>query len=150
MSKLMGWIAVILLLLIVLIRSVEGLADSSVRQEYARAVVVEASGRARAMVIEAQAESRLHTAQATAVTSAAMLPWGILGILGLLGLGLLVLLVTVLVLRQPAVMPQLPPPAIVYLPPPGMRRAEVWQALSQPDRQLIQAVQSALQEQGER
>lgn len=86
-----------------------------------------AEGRARAMVIEAQGQARLDTATAAAVTSVAMLPWGVLAVLGLLGLATIAL-VALLVIHRPA--PHLIERQIIYLPSPGTPRRIAWQSVA--------------------
>lgn len=130
MSKFNSWLTLILMLLIVLFYIVARVSDSVTRYEYARAVTIEADGRARAAVIQAQAESRLHSAQAGATIAAVMLPYMVLGILGILGLATVVL--GAIILYSPRlVRPPIIERQIIYLPAPGQRRAEFWQALSE-------------------
>jgi hypothetical protein len=130
-SKLISIVVIILMLLIILTYAVAVLNDKATRREYARAAAIEADGRARALVIAAQAESRLHAAQASATLSAVLLPWGILAVLGLLGLAIITLAGTVLILYllRPPQSVQIIERRVLYLPAPGQRRSEVWQAL---------------------
>lgn len=96
-------------LLAVLIWGLDNLAQS-------RADLVYQQARAQAVIIEAQGQARLDSAQAAAVTSAAMLPWLIVFCTS----GVVIVCV-VFLLRQPVN----PPPAqlierhIYYLPAPG-------------------------------
>lgn len=131
MNKFFGWIAVLLMLAVIFIYSLDSLAGSQALQVNAQANLEYARGQAQAVVIQAQAESRLTSAQAAAITSATMLPWGVLGILGLLGLAIVGLCLVVIVRRPVNDTPAyLPHPVIVYLPAPGQTRRETWQALS--------------------
>jgi hypothetical protein len=140
MEKLAGFIVTVLILFIVLAFAFGSMADSAAKSTNAQANLTYARGQAEAMVIRAQAESRLQAAQAAAITSASLLPWGVLAILGLLGLAVVALCVVIVTRppRQPA--PYLIERQIVYLPAPGQSRREVWQALSdtaRPDVLLI-------------
>jgi hypothetical protein len=130
MNKFFGFLLMGLVLVILLVSSLENLADSQTSRVQARTRLVYAQGQAEAMVVRAQAESRLHAAQAAAITSASLLPWGVLAILGLLGLAIVALCIVVVVRRPQAGPPVLIERQIVYLPAPGQSRREVWQALS--------------------
>jgi len=83
-----------------------------------------------AAIIRAQAESRLTTATAGAIVTAALLPWGVLAILGVLGLATVALSGAIVVTRPRQQPPQIIQRQILYLPPPGQRRGETWQALA--------------------
>ena len=87
----------------------------------------EVTDQGQATIIRAQGQARLDSAQAWAVMSGAMLPWGVLGVLGLLGV------VGLSLVLRPAP-PQSPPHIIerqiIYLPPPGQARRETWQVLT--------------------
>ena len=93
-------------LAVMIIFGLDRLADAESRKVHAQAALAESQGRARATIIEAQAESRLHAAQASAITSAALIPWGILGVLGLLGLAI-VALAFVVIARKPQAPPMI-------------------------------------------
>lgn len=130
MNKFISGLVLVLMLLIVLFYLVTRTQDNAISYEYARTAAIEAEGRTRAMVIQAQAESRLHTAQAVALTLAATLPWGVLGVVGLLGLAVVGLLGLMQFPGRSSSQPKLIiERQIVYLPAPGQRRAEIWQAL---------------------
>lgn len=95
----------------------------------ARAIVREAQAQAQALIIAAQGQSRLDSAQATSVTTSAMLP-----IFGLIAFGIVATVAIVFMNRSPA---SAPPPRIVerqvvvmpILPRPGQSRQEIYRAL---------------------
>ena len=114
----MVWVFVLTLALIAVI--VLGL-DSLTRS---RAELTYQQARARAMVIEAQGQARLDSAQAAALTTAAILPW-------LVGLGIIALVVTVTLTRStrhPARIERIET-RIVFLTAPQSRR-QIWQLVS--------------------
>lgn len=115
---------------VILIFALATLEDGTASRNYAEAAKADAWGRAQTMIIQAQAQSSLQSAQATAITSAAMLPWGVLGVLGLLGLAVVALCVVIVI--RPVKQPVLVERQIFYLPAPGQRRGEVWQVLAEP------------------
>lgn len=85
--------------------------------------------RAEAVVIHAQAESRLTSATAGAITSAALLPWGVLAILGVLGLAVVALagaIVVCVTRRAKVIERELRTQVICYLPAPGQTRPQIW------------------------
>ena len=129
MRKLFGGLVALLFISLLLVWGLYQLSSAITEQTHAEAVRAEAYGRAEAMVIHAQSESRLSAAQAMATTSAAMLPWGVLGVLGLLGLAVVVLALVLAWRRPTKNRSSLPSPIIVYLPAPGQPRRQVWQAL---------------------
>lgn len=86
--------------------------------------------RAEAVVIHAQAESRLTTATAGAITSAALLPWGVLAVLGVLGLAI-VGLAGAIVVRTTRPGRVIETRTVVYLPMPGQTRPQIWAGVQQ-------------------
>ena len=114
---------------VALVFGFDSLAQSRADLEYQK-------GQARALVIEAQGQSRLDSAQAVAVTSAAMMPW-----LVVFGVGAMFILALVYLRSQP----QTPQQAQRYQPmiierqvlllPPG--QAELMEAEWQRDRHRI-------------
>lgn len=132
MGKFFGFLIIGLLLTALLVYALDDLANSETRRVNAQAQLVYAQGQAEAMVLRAQAESRLHAAQAAAITSASLLPWGVLAILGVLGLAVVALCAVIIVRRPQTAPPMLIERQILYLPAPGQTRREVWQALSEP------------------
>jgi hypothetical protein len=130
MSKAFAGIFVLLSTVVLILFAVAELGDAAANQTRAEAGLAYARGQAEAMVVRAQAESRLTAATASAVTSAAMLPWGVLGVLGLLGLAIVALCATVVIRPPRHAAPQIIERQIILLPPPGPRRV-TWQALSQ-------------------
>lgn len=115
---------VALLLSVALLWAFSTAADSASRQTDARANLEYARGQAQAMVIEAQAESRLHSAQAWAITAAAIIPFLALAIVGLLGLAIVAL--SIALTFRPKQPEQV---QVLYLPPPQVPRREIWQAM---------------------
>ncbi len=119
--------------IILAIFALANLADSRANQTHAQAALEFERGRAQAIVIQAQGQARLDAAQAAAISSAAMLPWGALAILGLLGLAV-VALCMVIVARPKPHRPEPPTRIIerhvVYLPTPGQSRRETWQQVA--------------------
>ncbi len=62
------------------------LVDSQAAQTRAAAALEYERGRSTALVIQANGQARIDAAQASAILSVAILPWGVLGVLGLLSL----------------------------------------------------------------
>ncbi len=120
--------------IILAIFALADLADSRANQTHAQAALEFERGRSQAIVIQAQGQARLDAAQAAAISSAAMLPWGALAILGLLGLAVVALCVVIVARPRPEHRPE--PPAriserhVVYLPTPGQSRRETWQQVA--------------------
>ncbi len=110
---LLGMIALIVLLL-------SSYNESAANKYYAQ-------GQARAMIIEAQAQARLDSAQASAVNSAAMLPYVVLGVAIVFGSAGLVL--AVVILRQQSV--GITRIERIILLPSGQSRHQMWQTLSE-------------------
>lgn len=81
-----------------------------------------------ALVIRAEAESRLTTATASAITTAALLPWFALTILGVLGLAVMALAGAIVVKAKPARI--IETRTVIYLPAPGQTRREIWQGIN--------------------
>jgi len=82
-----------------------------------------------AAIVRAQAESRLTTATAGAITSVALLPWGVLGIVGVLGLAVTALAGSIVhstLMRNKHIIER----QVIYLPAPGQSRAQVWAGVS--------------------
>lgn len=131
MGKFFGFLIIGLLLTALLVYALDNLANSEARRVNAQAQLAYAQGQAEAMVLRAQAESRLHAAQAAAITSASLLPWGVLAILGVLGLAIVALCVVIVVRRPQTAPPMLIERQIIYLPTPGQSRREVWQSVSE-------------------
>ena len=129
-------------LAVMIIFGLDRLADAESRKVHAQAALAESQGRARATIIEAQAESRLHAAQASAITSAALIPWGILGVLGLLGLAI-VALAFVVIARKPQAPPMIER-QIIYVLPEGQPRRELWRTWS--DTRQLQPIREAQDE----
>jgi hypothetical protein len=139
MKQAVLWFIVVVGFVAILVGALGRLADNESRRLNAEANLAYARGRARAVVIEAQGQARLDSAQASAVTLTAALPWGVLGVLGLLGLSLSALAMAMVVMSFLKSMQ--PPPVIerqvIMLPPPGPRR-QTWQTLTQvPDDYLV-------------
>jgi len=130
MTKTFAGIFVLLGMAVLILFAVAELSDAAANQTRAETGLAYARGQAEAMVIRAQAESRLTAATASAITSAALLPWGVLGVLGLLGLAIVALCATIVIRPPRYAAPQIVERQIILLPPPGPRRV-TWQALSQ-------------------
>lgn len=123
------WGLIVLAVVIVFgLFALDSLTRSRAELEYQRAA-------GRAVVIEAQGQARLDSAQAAAITSAAMLPWLIVFVLSILATVAIVYL-----LRQPASAGRPAPPVppviverqVIFLPPPGeYSRRELLQVISE-------------------
>lgn len=87
--------------------------------------------RAEAVIIRAQAESRLTTATAGAITSAALLPWGVLAVLGVLGLAVVALAGAIVFRKTKVIERELRTQVICYLPAPGQTRPQIWAGVQQ-------------------
>jgi hypothetical protein len=101
--------------------------QSSADYEYQRAA-------GQALIIEAQGQARLDSAQATAITSAAMLPWLIVFCISVLAT-----VAVVFLLRQPPVRAPLSPPLLVerhYFFLPQTNRVETWRQIGETERLL--------------
>ncbi len=115
-------------LAVLLVYGLDNLAQSQADLAYQQ-------GQARAMVIEAQGQARLDSAQATAITSAAMLPWVVLFCVSVVAIVCVVFL-----LRQPpagAVGPRLIERQTVLLLQPGQSRRVLWQTLAEVDNEQL-------------
>jgi hypothetical protein len=97
--------------------------QSSADYEYQRAA-------GQALIIEAQGQARLDSAQATAITSAAMLPWLIVFCVSITGTVAIVFL-----LRQSP--RQVDPPRIIVQPMMILPQAQAEQWLIEAQRELI-------------
>ncbi len=130
--KIIAMLVIIATLVLLVIMGLTKLNDAMAAHNYAEAAKTDAWGRAQQGIIIAQGQSQLDAAQASAITSAALLPWGVLGILGLLGLAIVALaLVIVTQPGRPGQPVYLATPTIVYLPAPGQSRREIWQAIEE-------------------
>lgn len=132
MIRAIATIIVIFGLVIILAKTLSELADNQAAETRARAALVYERGQAESTIIRAQAQARLDSAQASAITMSAALPWGVLGVLGLLGLALVALAIAIVVMSFNKAMQ--PPPIverqILLLPGPETQRRDVWRLMS--------------------
>lgn len=122
----MRYLLAIITILAIIAAIIFGLAQwtqSSADYEYQRAA-------GQALIIEAQGQARLDSAQATAITSAAMLPWLIVFCVSITGTVAIVFL-----LRQSP--RQVDPPRIIVQPMMILPQAQAEQWLIEAQRELI-------------
>ena len=150
MEKLMGLIVLPLALILGTVAATGWAAQQAAQAEYARgqaeAAIVRAQGQAsldRAEASQIRAEATVQQieslAMAVAVGLLSAAPLVVMLLIAALGLGLMVVAITNLRTRPRVVYapPQLITREIVYLPAPGQRRGEVWQAMSEARSELV-------------
>lgn len=117
MKQFLSWSVVLLGMIALIVLLLSSYNESAANKYYAQ-------GQARAMIIEAQA--RLDSAQASAVNSAVMLPYVVLGVAIVFGSAGLVLAVVIL-RQQPGGVTRI---ERIILLPSGQSHHQMWQILS--------------------
>lgn len=119
MKQFLSWSVVLLGMIALIVLLLSSYNESAANKYYAQ-------GQARAMIIEAQAQARLDSAQASAVNSAVMLPYVVLGVAIVFGSAGLVLAVVIL-RQQPGGVTRI---ERIILLPSGQSHHQMWQILS--------------------
>lgn len=128
--KIFSWLLVTLALIILILFGCAQLNQTAANKTIALAEVTRARGEAQSLIIQAQGQARLDSAQATATTQAANLPYLALGIASIFGVCVLALAVVLMHQNRVSIRQiERIETRIIFLPTATSRR-DLWRLVS--------------------